>query len=89
MFGPSSFCFGRKKPTAFRFPPGEESSIFVGSFLPFNRKPTSLGFAVGIRGNFAHLFLPKQLKTKAPLSKGSWRAAPERFVPQLRFTKEP
>ena len=39
------------RPTAFRFPPGEESFIFVGSFLPFNRKPTSLGFAVGIRGN--------------------------------------
>ena len=50
MFDPSSFCFGRKKPIAFRFPPGEESSIFVGSFLPFNRKPTSLGFAVGRRG---------------------------------------
>lgn len=30
---------------------GEESSKFVGSFLPFDRKPTSLGFAVGRRGS--------------------------------------
>ena len=80
MFDPSSFCFGRKKPIAFRFPPGEESSIFVGSFLPFNRKPTSLGFAVGMRGG---------QEPKAPLAKGSWRAAPERFVSLHRFTKEP
>ena len=71
MFDPSSFCFGGNKPTAFRFPPGEESSIFVGSFLPFNRKPTSLGFAVGMRGSVSKLHSALQKSRRG----GHWPSA--------------
>ena len=83
MFGPSSFCFGRKKPTAFRFPPGEESFIFVGSFLPFNRKPTSLGFAVGIRGNESKLHSVSAVSVRA--AKTAYSLAHSSFPNRTHF----
>lgn len=54
---------------------GEESSKFVGSFLPFNRKPTSLGFAVGRRGE----------RERAPFRFRSFRKSRENCISVSSF----
>ena len=46
MFDPSSFCFGRKKPTAFRFPPGG-GKLQIRWLLPPLQPQTHF---VGLRG---------------------------------------